>query len=67
MMPASGRSLRAFGVRLPLTPRTTLSVCAASRISSLPALLGSRALKIERFGFFSCYRHTQLLFPALPE
>jgi len=31
------------------------------------ALLGSRALKIERFGFFSCYRHTQLLFPVLPE
>ena len=32
--PASGRSFRAFGASPPFTPRTTLSVCAASLISS---------------------------------
>jgi hypothetical protein len=36
-------------------------------LTLLGALLGCRVLKIEWLGILSGYRHTQLLFPVLPE
>ncbi len=46
-----------------------IGLCGASDLvlTLLCALLGSRALKIERLGVFSCDRPTQLLLPVLPE
>jgi hypothetical protein len=42
-----------------------IGLCGASDL--VLTLLGCRALKIEWLGILSCYRHTQLLFPVLPE
>jgi hypothetical protein len=42
-----------------------IGLCGASDL--VLTLLGCRALKIEGLGTLSCYRHTQLLFPLLPE
>ena len=42
-----------------------IGLCSASDL--VLTLLGGRALKIEWLGILSCYRHTQLLFPVLPE
>src|ERR1019366_8906487 len=46
-----------------------IGLCGASDLvlTLLCALLGSRTLKIERLGILACDRHTQLLFPVLPE
>jgi hypothetical protein len=42
-----------------------IGLCGVSDL--VLTLLGCRALKIEWLGILSCYRHTQLLFPVLPE